>query len=344
MNWFSRLRRSLAVKLTAAGNSSGPAPVPLSLAFDGTNPIHQLLDDTGLPWLERRRDLEARIGITEDPFYRNPALFFAGAVPPPGFLQPWQAAVFERYTPDMPVVRFTGLTWFADDAATNIERTAEFFAARLGPAPIEEGYNTLICRWQAGSASLQLVCWPPALQSPGRPNDAYAREPRLVTACHVTLLTGFRLPLSAEEKAWVEAFRPIADTRSVLALTAERLIAWAPNDTEVEYARDPAGYLSNVLHSVGCPPGCEALILCTNQLFVLPANDVLGFEVLRMLPAKGGGGSTLLVRCRTSCKGVAYKTLIVARHGDPDGMVPLGRELADLFNKPCEVSRYFDDA
>ena len=344
MNWLSRLRRSVATKLPAVGNPPGPAPSLLSFASDDTNPIHRLLDDMNLPWRVPRGDLETGIGVTQDPFYRNPALFLSSAVPPPGFLQPWQAAVFERYAPDMPVVRFTGRSWFADSAATNIERTAEFFAERLGPASTGQQYNTLACRWQAGTASLQLQCWPPAWQSPDLRNDAYAREPRLATACHVTLLTGFRLPLSAEEEGWVEAFRPIADTRPFSTVPASKLAAAAPGETEVEYARDPARHLSTVQNRVGCPPGREALILCTSQLFVLRADDVLGFEVLRLLPAKGGGGSTLLVRCRTSCKGVAYKTLHIAQHDDPDGMVPLGHELAGLFEKPCEVSGYFHDA
>lgn len=126
-------------------------------------------------------------------------------------------------------------------------------------------------------------------------------------------------------------------------ISASGPAASAPGDTEVEYARDPAGHLPAVRNRIGCPPGREALILCTHQLFVVAASDVLGFEVIRLLPAKGGGGSTLLVRCRTSCTGVAYKTLHVAQDDKPDGMVPLGRKLAAMFDRPCEVSGYFDD-
>lgn len=91
------------------------------------------------------------------------------------------------------------------------------------------------------------------------------------------------------------------------------------------------------------PAGAEALILCTHQLFIVAAPDVLGFEVLRLLPAKGGGGSTLMTRCGTTCPGVAYKTLHVAQAHDPDGMTTLGHRLAALFDRPCDVRPYFDD-
>ena len=159
----------------------------------------------------------------------------------------------------------------------------------------------------------------------------------------MTLLTGFRLPLSMEEERWVAEFRPVAETGPFLTPASERLLDGAPADTEVEYARDPGDHLPLVRDRIGCPPGREALILCTHQLFVLPARDVLGFEVIRMLPAKGGGGSTLSVRCRATCPGVTHKTLHVAHHGDPDGVTPLGRELAAMLGKPCEVGPYFDD-
>lgn len=343
MRFLRRFRQAAAAALPTPSNPPGPVPARLALLPAGVDIIHQLLDEVGLPWREPRRQVEARVGISPDPFYAREALFFSGAVRPPGFLQPWRADVFERYAPDMPAVRFSGLAWFVDNAGSNIQRLADYFAEQLGAAPIGQEYNTLACRWQSGPASLQLQSWPPAWQPRELRNAAHAREPRLATACHVTLLTGFRLPLSAEEERWVAHFRPVADTRPLLRPMPGGLRDTAPSDTEVEYARDPGGYLPQVQDRVGCPASHEALILCTHQLFVLPARDVLGFEVLRLLPAKGGGGSTLSVRCRTTCPGVAYKTLHVAQDGDPDGVTSLGRELATSFGTSCEVGPYFDD-
>lgn len=302
-----------------------------------------MLDRCRLPWREPRRDVETRVGRSPDPLYGREALFFPGAVSPPGFLQPWRADVFERYAPDMPVVRFSGLAWFTDNADGNIQRAADYFAQQLGPAPIGQEYNTLVCCWRSGTASLQLQSWPPAWQDRELRNDAHAREPRLATACHLTLLTGFRLPLSAREERWVANSRPVAGTPPVMTHGPGGLRDTAPRDTEVEYARDPGDHLPTVQNRVGCPPGREALILCTHQLFVLPARDVLGFEVIRLLPAKGGGGATLMVRCRTSCPGIAFKTLHVAQDSDPNGITPLGLELAGLFGTSCDVGPYFDN-
>lgn len=343
MRFLRRFRLAAAATLPTWGNAPGPAPARVAPAPDGTNLIQHLLDEYGLPWREPRRDVEARVGISPDLLYGRDALFFPDASRPPGFLQPWRADVFERYAPDMPVVRFSALVWCDGSTSGNIERTADHFAGRLGPALVGQECNTLVCRWQSGTASLQLQSWPPAWQDRELGNEAHAREPRLETACHLTLLTGFRLSLSAEEERWVADFQPVAETRPFLRPEPGGLRDTAPTDTEVEYARDPAGYLSQVENRVGCPPGRKALILCTHQLFVLPARDVLAFEVIRLLPAKGGGGSTLLVRCRTTCPGVAYKTLHVAEDGDPNGVTRLGRELATLFDTSCEVGPYFDD-
>ena len=162
MRFLRRFRRAAGAALPAWRNPSGPAPLLLPSATDGTNPIHRLLDEVELPWREPRRVVEARVGVSLDPLYRRDALFFPAALRPPDFLQPWRADVFERYAPDMPVVRFSGLAWFADDANGNIERLADHFADRLGPARIGQEYNTLACRWRSGTASLQLLSWPPA--------------------------------------------------------------------------------------------------------------------------------------------------------------------------------------
>lgn len=343
MRFLRRFRRAAVAALPTPFNPEGPEPTSVPPAPDGTNPIHALLEEAGLPWRDPRWQVEARYGISHDLLYDNDAVFFPDAVQPPGFMQPWCASVFERYSPDMPVVRFSGHVWFGDNAGINIERLADHFSARLGSAPVAQEYNTLVCHWRSGTASLRLITWPPAWQSRDLQNDAHAREPRLETAVTVTLLTGFRLPLTEGEARWVDASRPVAGTRPRPGLPSGGLRDAAPGETELEYARDPTGYLPAVHGQVGVPPGREALILGTDQLFVVPARDVLGFEVTRLLPAKGGGGSTLTVRCRTTCPAIPYKTLFVAQHEEPDGIVPLGRNLAAAFGAACEVSPYYDD-
>ena len=344
MRFLSRNLRGPALAGSGLmGSHAGPEPARLAALPDGTNPLHRLLDDLGLPWRDPRAVVETRCGIEVDPLYRRDAVFLRDAVRPPDFLQPWRVDVFDRYAPDLPVVRFGGMSWFADDGRRNLRRLAAFFAERLGPAPIGREWNTLVCGWRSGTASLRLTAWPPAWQSPELRNDAHAREPRLRTAAHVTLLTGFRLPLSGCEERWVTEFQSVAEVAPLGPLFRAEVISTAPSDVEVEYARDPGVHLPVVRRRVGRAPDAQALILCTHQLFVVAREDVLGFEVIRLLPAKGGGGSTLTVRCRTSCPGVAFKTLRVTDHSDPDGATALGNELAAAFDRPCVIGPYFDD-
>ncbi|WP_174298944.1 hypothetical protein [Sphingomonas bacterium] len=316
-------------------------PMPV---VDASNPLHRLLDDHRLPWRTRRAKVEGQHGTTRDPLSARDVVFLRDAVRAPGFLQPWRADVFDGYAPDLPVVRFGAVAWHEDDADANLGRLAAHFAEQLGPVAPAREWNTLACRWRAGTASLELKVWPPAWQTPAARNDAHEREPRLRTAVQVTLLTGFRLPPDERERRWLSGFGPIAAVTPLMLATAERMADTPPADVELEYARDPAGVPPAVHGRVGAPPHAEALILATHQLFVVRRADLIGFDVTRSLPAKGGGGSSLIVRCRTPCSAMAFKKLRITDDPDPDGATALGRRLAERFDRPCDVGRYFLDA
>ena len=320
-----------------------PGPARLSCGETGGNPIHGLLDEIGLPWREPRGEVEARCGRRPDSFYRRDAVFFDTATPLPGFIAPWKAEVFENFAPDLPIAHFSGLVWFEDDAHTNLRRTASQLSQRLGSVEIGQRYNTLACEWRSGTASLGLIAWPPQWQSTSLRNDAHEREPRLVTACRVNLTTGFRLPLSEREEEWVGDLRSLVPAVPVQTVPMARIAQTAPGETELEYARDPGKHLATVHGRLGCSARREALIVCTHQLFVVARGDVLGFDVIRLLPAKGGGGASLRARCRTSCPGVAFKTITLTQHGEPDGLNEVARQLGDLFDRPVEIGPYFDD-
>jgi len=328
----------------SAPTSGSSAPLPARLPIGpGGNPLHSLFDAWHLPWREPRSEVEAREGIRRDPLYDDDVMFVRDAVVLPGTLRPWNAGIFERFAPTLPITRFTAIAWFADDAAANIECMAAWVAERIGPAPIGPEYNTDICRWRAGGAELQLMTWPPERQSPGLANNAFDREPRLHSAVHLTATTGFRLPLSEREDAWMRSFRPVAMVAPQRTVPVHRVGETAPGETELEYARDPGEYLRRTGNNIGYPPDAAALIFCTHQLFIVPREDVLGFVVMRLHRAKGPGGSSLQVRCRTPCP-VADKTLHLTSASDPDGVTALGRALATAFDVPCEVSPPFPDA
>lgn len=341
MRFLKSLWRRVEAELPAA---EGPPPTTLDSLADGGNPIHRLIDEMRLPRHELRRDVERRLGTRPHPFYRSDVIVLDEAIALPGAMAPWTARSDPGIPPQFPITRFSALIWFEDDAHANLRRTADHLERRLGAARIGKQWNTLVATWQSGVAEVGLIAWPSEWQSRGLQNDAEDREPRLRFACHVNVTTGFRLPLSERERDWVAGLQPIRFEGSVGTARMARAGTSAPYDTELEYARDPEAFASAWQGSLGLSPGDEALIVVSNQLFVVPRGSVLGLEVLRLTPAKGGGGSSLLARCRTQAAGRDTQSIFLAQASDPDGMTGLGHELARRLGCPVEIGAYFPDA
>lgn len=323
--------------------SEGPAPTEVPLLPDGMNPILRLADDWRLPRQETRIDVVARCGVQPDPIYEWPALVLADAEPLPGALAPWTASAFERIPPQFPITRFTALAWFEDDAHANLKRVADSLTASLGPTSIGRRWNTVVAAWRSGLAEVSLTAWPPSWQSHGLQNPSEDREPRLKTACHVTLTTGFRLALGEKERDWVRGFQPLAIDGDVGTARMARAGRLAPGETELEYVRDPEDLVEDRQRMLGLSAGGEALIVVSDQLFVIPRTEILHLRVVRMTPAKSGGGSSLHAHCRTRAPGADDQSVFLAQHGDPDGMTSLGQYLGELLGCPVEVSPYYSD-
>jgi hypothetical protein len=333
-------RRGAAV---AEDVSDGPAPAAVEMAADGTNPLHRLFDAWRLPYRETRGEVTARVGLSRDPFYSGDALVLSEAVPLAGAMAPWTASAFERIPPQYPISRFSALVWFEDDAQTNLRRTDEAIAARIGPAPIGRRWNTLVGAWRCGLAEIGLIAFPPAWQSHGLQNDAHEREPRLRTACRVNVATGFIAPLSARERAWVESFRPVDFAGSAGLARIANAGASAPAETELEYARETAALPPGTQSSLGLSADAGALIVVSNQLYVIAREDLLHLEVVRLTPAKGGGGSMLYAHCRTQAPGADSKSIALAQASDPDGMNALAGELGRRLGCGVEIGPYYPD-
>ncbi|TCQ16207.1 hypothetical protein [Rhizobium sp. PP-CC-3G-465] len=341
MQFFNRIFRRTQAALTSWPD--GPAPAELQLCPDGMNPILRLADDWRLPRHETRMEVLARYGVLPDPIYQWPALVITNAEPPPGALAPWTASAFERIPPQFPITRFAALAWFKDDARANLRRVADHLAASLGPAPVGQRWNTVVAAWRSGLAEVSLTAWPPDWQSHGLQNPSEDRDPRLRTACHVTLTTGFRLSLSAREREWVTGFLPLAFDRDVGTARMAQAGRHAPGETELEYVRDPEDLVDDRQRMLGLSADGKALIVVSDQLFVMPRTDILHLEVIRMTPAKGGGGSSLHAHCCTHAPGADSQSVFLAQHSDPDGMTALGQELGERLGCLVEVSPYYPD-
>ncbi|WP_416356539.1 hypothetical protein ACLNGM_21725 [Aureimonas phyllosphaerae] len=307
------------------------------------NPILRLADAWRLPRQETRVVVEARCGVRPDPIYRWPALVLTDAEPLPGALAPWTASASERIPSQFPITRFTALVWFEDDAHANLRRVADHLTASLGPATVGRRWNTVAAAWRSGLAEVSLVAWPPSWQSHGLQNPSEDREPRLKTACHVTLRTGFRLPLSEKERDWVRGFRLLAIDGHVGTARMAGAGRFAPGETELEYVRDPEDLVEDRQRMLGLSADGEALIVVSDQLYVIPRIEILCFEVIRLTPAKGGGGSSIHAHCRTLALGADDQSIFLAQHADPDGMTALGQDLGERLGCSVKVSPYAPD-
>lgn len=318
----------------------------LPLAPGAANPIHDLFDAVGLPWRESRAALGARVGVSDHPTFAEPVFAFPDVALVPGLL--WPITTGGSRTPPegrrgaLPAVSFSGYVWLSTDARANIERTAASLAERLGPTTIERFGNVLGGGWAAGPAEIRLTVWPAEWQEPGGYNIYTAREPRYREACHVSIRTGYRPPLTDEERRWIDEFTALG-TLLTGAETEERLRDTPPVGHALEYVREPPARAAKLLRRIGHAAGHRALIFCAEQLHVVPAAEIVAFRTIRMLPAKGSGGSSLVVDCRSPGTGDSPTSIPCDRGAGPDDMNELCSACGRLFDKPALPGEYGHD-
>ena len=296
------------------------------------------LDELGLPWRETRAALTARYGARPHPAYQWDVVEVPGR-PVSTLLWPLSMQVKPQFSPDYPAGRFSSAAYYGDNAYKNVERAAKTMSALLGPTRPAVRNNTYQCGWRAGATCVRLTSWPPELQSPKLTNPSHEREPRLVTACHVEVVTGFRPTPSPQEEAWLSSFLAITPIRGDRRMQAEDVANLAPMEAQVEFVREPEDHVARTFGLVGASADRRALIFCHTQLFVLPVAVTAAFRVERMLPAKGGGGCWLDVICTTGDPDWPSKRIKIHSADAPDALNGFGAELAAYFRKPFELGK-----
>lgn len=349
MSWLRRLLGGTEPMAPAAAVAPSPAPIerkPYRFATDGDNPVHRLLDAAGLPWRASRDDLTARYGVVQHPAYEwdvielpsRPALV-------EGLLWPLSAQASPMFSPHLPATEVSGVTWFVDDALENLHRTVEALRPVLGDAEIVQQYNTVRCDWRFGAAAVRLVVWPPDRQMPDLDNPSHEREPRLATGCHLGIETGLKPAPSPRDVAWLAGFVSVAEVQPHPSPEPADPLTTAAPQSELEFVRDPAGLdLAPLLGRVGHSADGQALIFCHRQLYVVPMNEIAGFHVERILPAKGSGGSWLEVECRTDYGDGETKSLTIAAAPEADDLNDVAARIAAVAGKPLKLGDYYHDA
>jgi hypothetical protein len=300
------------------------------------NSIHSLLDARAVPWRSTRQVLTERFGVRPHPAYQWDIIELATPMPIlDHLLWPLSAQVQPQFAPHLPATYFSAAASFGENSRDNLRRTVTQLEPMLGKARTVERDNIVRCEWLAGAASLRLTVWPLDLHV-GPPNeiDAHKREPRLPTACHIDIDTGFCLAATDAELTWIRSFVPVGRIRFYGATASEH---------DLEYGRAPVESSDSIVGSVGCSADQRALIFGQSQLFVIPMTDVFRFTVDRILPAKGSGGSHLRVDCRTRCETLSEKSLTISSAPGADDLNELAAKLASVAGKPLLLGDYESD-
>lgn len=259
-----------------------------------------------------------------------------------GLLWPLSVLVRPQFSPNVPATDYSGLVWFGDDARDNLRRAEEQLTPKLGSAEDANSSNTVGKRWRNGPALLSLMVWPAEMQSFALKNPSEEREPRLKAACHLEIKTGFRLSATDEERASLASFQRIARIREKDTLSSMRNSP--AREGELEFVREPFEELEKQLGFIGCSSDRAWLAYLAEELYVVPLAAVLGFHVDRVLPAKGPGGSSLLVECRTDYAGCDTKRLTICSAPGPEDLNELARTVSTETQKPFALAPHQYDA
>ncbi|WP_284946634.1 hypothetical protein [Acidisoma cladoniae] len=310
------------------------------------HPLADWLDAACPPWRATRADLAAQYGVRTDNPYRW-ALVTLDVAPPPlsGMLWPFGFQAFARYAPAMPPVTLSTQISVGGDAEANIRVAATEFARHFGPRPIIDRNNTRAVSWQWGAASVTLTVWPPSRQSgPKAEIPAHGRDPRLITACAVTVRTGWRPPLSPRDTVWLESFAPMGATRNWTPVKPRANLAETVFvEAQLEFMREPPSDLARFRGVFGLSEDGQGLIVFEDAFCVIPVTQIAAFDVIRLRPARFSGGSTLSARCDTGYAAFPTKTVHVAQGEHADDLNDIAATLAAVTGKPLTFVDYDDD-
>lgn len=309
------------------------------------NAILALLDTAAIPWRESRAALAARYGIRPDPWYGDWPITPLD-LPRPllgGLMRPIWIGADPRYAPDLPAPLLSGLVRASDDALFNLGSAAAELTAALGPARPSDTSNTRGWAWQDGDAAVRLVCWPPGLQHPGLQNQAHDREPRLVTACHLTIGTGCRPRVTPEERTALDEFEEIGRTGPAGRRRDQGLDREMASEYLLEFIRAPGADLDRIDGRIGISRRHRRLIFGRGQLHVIAVDGILRFERLHLWPARGAGMTALSVVCATGRPEWPEKRVEITTAFDLAETELLADRLSEVTGRPVERSDGIDD-
>ncbi|WP_377703739.1 hypothetical protein [Pseudoduganella sp. UC29_71] len=305
-----------------------------------SNPLHEYLNRLGFPWQLPRSQLEANFGAKKHPAYSwNVIEIVSREAFVDNLIWPISVQDFPEFSPKMPAALFSGISYSSKDARQNLQLVVKQLQPILGLGMATSVSNCVGHRWDFTSGSVELHAWPPELQKWPATNPAHALEPRLKTGCHISIDTGFRQSVSPEERVRIETFSPIARIAEHHFASRNSHIARTPQ-RELEFIRLAESDFEKLHGWIGCSPDRSTLIFFTNELYVVPIADIKQFQVGRVLPAKGGGGSWLQVECRCEYADQVTKVLTICSAIEADELNEFGAIIANSVGKKLILLPY----
>lgn len=300
--------------------------------------IWKVLCEAGFPTLTPVAELSVASGISMHPAYQWRGIWLKDSLPllTSDTLWPWFWRQDERYAASLPPVEFGSHVWHDDDARGNITVTVNMLSQALGPANIQTRYNTLEATWQDGASSVRALAFLPRPELERLNNPSHDREPRLRTACHVSVNTGFLPSLTQEE------IHAAANVQLHIAFGGHlpSVMSESPPINTLEFSRHLTPSLERVPEGISVSADRRFLFYRGRHAYVLPMSAVRSIEVARMRPAKGPGGAWLEIKIAATENGVPTKRLTVAEASDPDGLNELAGKIADALGKPMNLQPY----
>ncbi|MEM5421271.1 hypothetical protein [Paraburkholderia ferrariae] len=306
-------------------------------------PLQEYLNAIGLPWQSSRASLQERFGIRLHPAYNWEIIEID--TPRPfvrGLLWPLSTAILPQFSPRMPAIEYSGASYFTEDARDNLHLTRAQLMPLLGEGKPTQTSNSLGHEWRFGPASVELHVWPPEMQRFFGANPSHSREPRLKVACSIGVKTGYRPVCSTKEKELIESFVPVARIPSDPSATNH--VQHRPAlQSELEFIRLLDSKEKSKYGRIGLSADHSALIFFGPELYCVPMTDIVQFEVERVQPAKGPGGSWLRLRCRCNEEVESTKTLTICCATGPDDLSALCADIARATGKPFVLLPYGAD-
>lgn len=316
-----------------------PATLPdvsLSAAEIAQNPVWQLLARAGIDWTAGQARLVARHGLTRDRISQADHVVLPTDFPAfQDFIEPLAFRPNPQEHPALPLAYISGSFSQYGDVAANVMHLRHALEPYLGTPESSGVSNTIGWRWQHGRACLTLTGWPRALNRHYGQNDYHKREPKMIDACSVVIEPGYRLPLLPAEA------HMLADLRPLLARNTA-----APDDnryskTEAEYIRLSHMRFPLLKTHVAISADGSHLVCGTPTSFVLlPVADIARFEVVRMMPARFAGYSTLFAVMQTGLAACPEKFIALDSRDGADDFNADGPALAANLGRACVLQEY----